>query len=265
MKPYETEYKIYQVNAFSDTLFNGNPACVVPLKEWLPDELLLKIAKENAVSETAYFIEHKDYFHLRWFTPDIEMDLCGHATLATAHIIKSELNYKDKIKFRSLSGDLSVHCKEDLYELNLPSRKPESAELPNEIKLALSIQPEYVFKSRDYFLVYNQEQDIKALKIDRSSFDKINLGYGGVIVTAQGDNVDFVSRFFTPQATILEDPVTGSAHCSLIPYWAAILSKNKLIAHQCSERGGTLYCEYKGKRSIISGKAITYSKGLFRI
>ena len=265
MRPNEREYKIYQVNAFTDTLFEGNPACVVPLKEWLSDELLLKIAKENAVSETAYFIEHKDYFHLRWFTPDIEMDLCGHATLATAHIIKSELNYTDEIKFRWLSGDLSVRFKEDLYELNLPSRKPVSAELPNKIKLALNIQPEYVLKSRDYFLVYNKEQDIKALKIDRSSFDKINLGYGGVIVTAKGDNFDFVSRFFTPQATILEDPVTGSAHCSLIPYWAAILSKNKLIAHQCSERGGTLYCEYKGKRSIVSGKAITYSKGLFRI
>ena len=160
---------------------------------------------------------------------------------------------------------MSVRFKEDLYELNLPSRKPVSAELPNKIKLALSIQPEYVLKSRDYFLVYNKEQNIKALKIDRSSFDKINLGYGGVIVTAKGDNFDFVSRFFTPQATILEDPVTGSAHCSLIPYWTAILSKNKLIAHQCSERGGTLYCEYKGKRSIVSGKAITYSKGLFRI
>ncbi len=265
MRLNETEHKIYQVNAFSETLFKGNPACVVPLKEWLPNELLLKIAKENAVSETAYFIEYKDYFHLRWFTPDIEMDLCGHATMAAAHIIKSELNYTDKIKFRSLSGDLSVDCKEDLYELNLPSRKPVTAELPNEIKLALSIQPKYVFKSRDYLLVYNKEQDIKALKIDRSSFDKINLGYGGVIVTAKGDKVDFVSRFFTPQATILEDPVTGSAHCSLIPYWAAILSKNKLIAHQCSERGGTIYCEYKGERSIISGKAITYSKGLFRI
>ena len=265
MRPNETEYRIYQVNAFTKSLFKGNPACVVQLKEWLPDELLLKIAKENAVAETAYFIEHKDYFHLRWFTPDIEMDLCGHATLAAAHIIKSELNYSDEIKFRSLSGHLSVNCKEDLYELNLPSRKPVSAELPNEIKLALSIQPKYVFKSRDYLLVYDKEQEIKALKIDRSSFDKINLGYGGVIVTAKGDNVDFVSRFFTPQATILEDPVTGSAHCTLMPYWAAILFKKKLIAHQCSERGGTLYCEDRGDRVIVSGNAITYFKGLFSI
>ena len=265
MRPNKTEYKIYHVNAFTGTLFKGNPACVVPLKEWLPDEVLLKIAKENAVPETAYFIEHKDHFHLRWFTPDIEMDLCGHATLATAHIIKSELNYTDEIKFRSLSGDLFVQFKEDLYNLNLPSRKPISTELPNEIKSAFSIQPEYVFKSRDYLLVYNKEQDIISLKIDRSCFDKINLGHGGVIVTAKGDNVDFVSRFFTPQATILEDPVTGSAHCSLIPYWANILSKKKLIAHQCSERGGTLYCEDKGDRIIVGGKVITYSKGIFRI
>ena len=124
MRPNETEYKIYQVNAFTDTLFKGNQACVVQLKEWLPDELLLKIAKENAVAETAYFIEHEDHFHLRWFTPDIEMDLCGHATLAAAHIIKSELNFTDDIKFKTLSGDLSVHCKKDLYNLNLPSRKP---------------------------------------------------------------------------------------------------------------------------------------------
>ena len=265
MKPNEASYKIYQVDAFTDTLFKGNPACVVPLKEWLPDELLLKIAKENAVAETAYFIEHKNHFHLRWFTPDIEMDLCGHATLAAAHIIKSELNSADDIKFKTLSGDLSVRCKEDLYDLNLPSRKPVSAELPHEIKSALNIQPEYIFKSRDYLLVYNKEQDIKALKIDQSSFNKINLGHGGVIATAKGDDVDFVSRFFTPQATILEDPVTGSAHCSLIPYWAPIFSKNKFIAHQCSERGGTLYCEDKGNRVIVGGKAITYSKGVFRI
>lgn len=265
MRPNETDFKIYQVDTFTDTLFNGNPACVVPLKEWLPDELLLKIAKENAVAETAYFIEHEDHFHLRWFTPDIEMDLCGHATLAAAHIIKSELNSGNDIKFKSLSGNLIVNYKEDLYNLNLPSRKPVSAKLPLEIKSALNIQPQYIFKSRDYLLVYNKQQDIKALKIDRSSFDKINLGYGGVIATAKGDDVDFVSRFFTPQATILEDPVTGSAHCSLIPYWASILSKNKLIAHQYSERGGTLYCEDKQDRIILGGKAITYSKGLFHI
>ena len=265
MRTNETDHKIYQVDAFTDTLFKGNPACVVPLKEWLPDEVLLKIAKENAVAETAYFIDHKDYFHLRWFTPDIEIDLCGHATLAAAHIIQSELNATDEIKFKTLSGDLSVRCENDLYYLNLPSRKPVNARLPNKIKSALSIQPEYILKSRDYLLVYNNEQEIKGLQIDRSSFDKINLGHGGVIATAKGDDVDFVSRFFTPQATILEDPVTGSAHCTLIPYWATLLSKEKLIASQCSQRGGKLYCEDKGDRVIVGGKAITYSKGLFRI
>ena len=157
MRPNETDYKIYQVDTFTDTLFKGNPACVVPLKEWLPDELLLKIAKENAVAETAYFIEHDDHFHLRWFTPDIEMDLCGHATLAAAHIIKSELNSGNDIKFKSLSGNLFVNYKEDLYYLNLPSRKPVSAKLPLEIKSALNIQPQYIFKSRDYLLVYNKQ------------------------------------------------------------------------------------------------------------
>ena len=265
MKTNQREYKIFQVDAFTDTLFKGNPACVVPLKKWLPDGLLLKIAKENSVAETAYFIEYEDHFHLRWFTPDIEIDLCGHATLAAAHVIKTELNSNDEIKFKTLSGTLSVHYKEDMYYLNLPSRKPINADLPNEIKLALNIQPNFILKSRDYLLVYNNEQEIKALKIDRSSFDKINLGHGGVIATASGNNVDFVSRFFTPQATILEDPVTGSAHCSLIPYWANILSKNKLIASQYSQRGGTLYCENKGDRVLVAGKAITYSKGQFRI
>ena len=256
---------LYQVDSFTSKVFGGNPACVVPLNEWLEDTVLLKIAQENAVAETAFFVETENGFHLRWFTPDLEMDLCGHATLAAAHIIKSELNSADEIKFKTLSGDLSVNFKEDLYYLNLPSRKPVNAKLPHEIKSALNIQPNFILKSRDYLLVYNKEQDIKALKIDRSSFDKINLGHGGVIVTAKGDDVDFVSRFFTPQATILEDPVTGSAHCSLIPFWATLLSKEKLIASQYSERGGKLYCEDKGDRVIVGGKAITYSKGVFRI
>ena len=260
------EIEIFQIDAFTSELFKGNPACVMPLDDWLPDELLLNIAKENNVSETAFFVKKNNGYHLRWFTPEIEMDLCGHATLATAHVIKSELNYSsDVIYFKTLSGNLSVCFDFDFYYLNFPSRKADKTILPNEIKSALNIQPKEVFKSRDYMLVYDNEQDIKNIRIDRFIFDKINLNKGGVIVTAKGTTTDFVSRFFTPQATILEDPVTGSAHCTLIPYWSELLSKKQLLALQISDRGGVLYCENNDDRVLIGGQAVVFSKGFFTI
>ena len=253
---------LYQIDAFSDKIFGGNPACVVPLKKWLKDEILLKIAQENAVAETAFFVRKGKNFHLRWFTPDIEMDLCGHATLATAHCIISELKLRnEKVIFETLSGKLSVEYKNSQYILELPSRDPELAELPEIIKKSLNIQPIEILKSRDYVLVYKSQKDIENIKIDRQIFDEININPGGVIVTSRGENCDFVSRFFTPQATILEDPVTGSAHCSLTPYWAKKLKKNTLVAHQLSKRKGELLCELKEDRVEISGKAITYLKG----
>ena len=253
---------LYQIDAFSDKIFGGNPACVVPLKKWLKDEILLNIAQENAVAETAFFVRKGKNFHLRWFTPDIEMDLCGHATLATAHCIISELKLRDnKVIFETLSGKLSVEYKNSQYILELPSRDPELAELPEIIKKSLNIQPIEILKSRDYVLVYKSQKDIENIKIDRQIFDEININPGGVIVTSIGENCDFVSRFFTPQATILEDPVTGSAHCSLTPYWAKKLKKNTLVAHQLSERKGELLCELKEDRIEISGKAVTYFKG----
>lgn len=253
---------LYQIDAFTDKTFGGNPACVVPLTDWLSDEILLKITKENAVAETAFFVDKGDKIHLRWFTPEIEMDLCGHATLATAHCLKSILNYpNEKIIFETLSGDLTVLVKNDLYYLDFPSRMPILSELPELIKKSLNIQPLEVHKSRDYLLVYNTEQEIKDIKIDRQIFDQINLDPGGVIVTAKGNSCDFVSRFFTPQASILEDPVTGSAHCSLIPFWALKLGKKELSATQISERIGKLQCQSKKDRVIISGKAKTYSIG----
>jgi len=255
---------IYQIDAFTDEVFGGNPACVVPLKEWLDDELLFKIAKENAVPETAFFIVKDEKVHLRWFTPDVEMDLCGHATLASAYVLKEFLTYsKDKIVFESLSGDLIVSVNDDLFTLDFPSRIPVKTELPQQIKNALNTQPVQVLKSRDYVLVYESEKDIRNIEIDRQVFDQINLDPGGVIVTAQGDECDFVSRFFTPQASILEDPVTGSAHCSLIPYWANVLNKQEMHAMQISERLGKLQCENCGDRVLISGRARTYSVGSF--
>lgn len=253
---------LYQIDAFTDKIFGGNPACVVPLTNWLEDELLLKIAKENAVAETAFFVDKGGKIHLRWFTPEIEMDLCGHATLATAHCLKTILDYKgDKIVFETLSGDLTVFVDKDLYKMDFPSRVPTVDYLPEIIEKSLSIKPKEVLKSRDYVLVYENETEIRNIKIDRQLFDQINLDPGGVIVTAMGDNCDFVSRFFTPQASILEDPVTGSAHCSLIPFWATRLNKKELKALQVSERGGKLFCEDKGDRVIISGQAKTYSIG----
>jgi len=254
--------ELYQINAFTTTTFGGNPACVVPLSHWLPDNLLLKIAKENAVAETAFFLYKGDKIQLRWFTPEIEMDLCGHATLATAHCLKSILGYpEDKILFETKSGDLTVTTKNDRYYLDFPSRMPIASELPEVIKNSLNIQPSEVYKSRDYLLVYNSQSEVENITIDRQIFDQINLDPGGVIVTSKGENCDFVSRFFTPQASILEDPVSGSAHCSLIPYWSVKLGKNELVAIQISDRVGVLKCQNIKDRVIISGKAKTYSIG----
>ena len=190
------------------------------------------------------------------------MDLCGHATLATAHCIKTILKYdSNNIVFETLSGDLSVCVEDDFYFLDFPSRMPVPSTLPKPIEKALNIAPKEVYKSRDYVLVYNTEQEIKNIKINRQFFDQINLNTGGVIVTSKGTNCDFVSRFFTPQASILEDPVTGSAHCSLIPFWAKKLDKKELSAQQLSKRGGVLNCLDKNDRVIISGQAKTYSVG----
>ncbi|HPW66884.1 MAG TPA: PhzF family phenazine biosynthesis protein [Salinivirgaceae bacterium] len=260
------QLQCFQIDAFTNKLFGGNPACIVPLSEWLSDEILLKIAKENTVAESAFFVDKGEKIHLRWFTPDIEMDLCGHATLATAHCLKTIMGYKkDSIVFETLSGDLTVDIEGEYYKLDFPARAPQPENLPTIIEQSLNIQPEEVLKSRDYLLVYKSESDVKNIKIDRQIFDQINLDPGGVIVTAKGDNCDFVSRFFTPQASILEDPVTGSAHCSLIPFWAKRVNKNRLYAVQVSERKGELFCENKGERVIIGGRAKTYLKGTIYI
>lgn len=253
---------LFQIDAFTDEVFGGNPACVVPLSEWLADEVLLKIARENAVPETAFFVDLGDRVHLRWFTPDIEMDLCGHATLAAAHCLAKHLDYPhQKIHFTTASGDLTVHVRDAEYELNLPARMPTSAEIPSAIAKALNIAPAEVLKARDYVLMYPREEDVRNIEIDRKWFDQINLGHGGVIVTAPGVDCDFVSRYFTPQATILEDPVTGSAHCSLIPLWADRLGKSEMLARQLSQRGGRLRCTDDGDRVLVSGCAQTYAVG----
>jgi predicted PhzF superfamily epimerase YddE/YHI9 len=226
---------------------------------------MLKIAAENGVAETAFFIKNSctEGYSIRWFTPDIEMDLCGHATLATAFVIaRNSEEPIDEILFTSASGELRVAVENDLFTLNFPSRPAVPARLPRETYDSLSIKPLEVLKERDYLLVYDSQQQIEKIKIERNLFDMVNMDPGGVIITAPASEpeVDFVSRFFTPQSTILEDPVTGSAHCTLIPYWSARLGKRVMTARQISPRGGTLFCEDCGNRVLISGTARLYSE-----
>ena len=258
---------LFQIDAFTDKLFAGNPAAVCPLNEWPEDEILQKIAIENNLAETAFFVKlDAERYHLRWFTPEIEMDLCGHATLASAFVLFEELAYeKDKIFFESKSGVLSVRKTDGYLELDFPSRPPKKAVLPSSISEALNIQPQEIWQARDYLLVYNSEEEIKNIKPNTALLDLINTDPGGIIVTAKGEKVDFVSRFFTPQASVFEDPVTGSAHCTLVPFWASRLKKTSFHAHQVSARGGELFCDLSGDRVFIRGKAIKYLKGIIEI
>jgi PhzF family phenazine biosynthesis protein len=248
---------LHFINAFSKLEKSGNPACVVQLEKWLNDSKMLEIAKKNKVAETAFFLKKEKHYHLRWFTPEIEMDLCGHATLATAHYIFTKNKNLDEIHFKTKSGMLKVSFLNKLYNMVLPRREGKPSILPKTIKNSLNIQPKEVYKSRDYLLVYNSQSEIESISINREIFDQINLSPGGVIVTSVGENHDFVSRFFTPQSSILEDPVTGSAHCTLIPYWSKKLKKRKLKAAQLSKRGGKINCLDNGNSVTISGHALT--------
>jgi PhzF family phenazine biosynthesis protein len=253
---------IYQADAFTDQLFGGNPAAICPLTEWLPDEVMQKIAVENNLAETAFFVKTDKGFLLRWFTPEYEIDLCGHATLASAHILFTELGYTaDTIHFETVkAGVLTVQRDGDKYTMDFPSRPPIPIEIPNGLVEALGgNEPLSILRSRDYFLVYKTEDEVRSITPDFAKLSKIDTL--GVIVTAPGKEVDFVSRFFAPSAGIPEDPVTGSAHCNLIPYWAKKLGKTKLHAYQISARKGELWCELKGDRVLMSGKAVTYLKG----
>ncbi|MGI4750569.1 MAG: PhzF family phenazine biosynthesis protein [Janthinobacterium lividum] len=255
--------QIYQADAFTDRLFSGNPAAVCPLTEWLPDEIMQQIALENNLAETAFFVPDGDGFMLRWFTPELEIDLCGHATLASAHILYTELNYVgESINFKTkVAGTLVVSKSGDLYTLDFPSRPPQPCAVPDILLEALggNATPSIIQKSRDYFVVYESEAAIINLKPDFALLGKIDVI--GIIVTAPGEEVDFVSRFFAPSCSVPEDPVTGSAHCTLIPYWAKRLDKNSMHAYQLSARKGEIWCENSGNRVKIAGKAVTYLSG----
>lgn len=252
---------IYQVDAFTNTLFKGNPAAVVPLDHWLPDSLMQEIAAENNLSETVFFVPDGLAFSIRWFTPTAEVDLCGHATLAAAHIIFSELQYDRKeIQFDSKSGLLTVKKDADWYTMNFPSEKIKEIETPQLVTQAFNVPVVQSFLGNwKYLFVLENEDAVLNLKPNFNLL--LQLEHAGVTVTAKGSSVDFVSRFFVPKLGINEDPVTGSAHTLLIPYWAKQLGKNSLEAMQLSQRSGYLKCKYLVDRVEISGQAITYLKG----
>lgn len=256
---------IFQVDAFTNEIFKGNPAAVCPLAAWISDELMQVIAEENNLSETAFFVENDAQFEIRWFTPSCEIDLCGHATLAAAHIIYSELNYKREIiEFNSKSGKLTVEKKNDWYTLNFPSEEIEEIVTPTLLKEALNVPILKTYQGKWKLLAeLENETTIKNLT---PNFSKLaQLEAPGIIVTSFGDKVDFVSRFFAPKIGINEDPVTGSSHTLLIPFWAEKLNKNNLEAIQLSKRTGYLKCTYLNGRVEMSGQAITYLKGKLTI
>jgi len=250
----------FQVNAFTSQPFGGNPAGVCPLESWLPDSLLQEIAAENNLSETAFFVRQEALFHLRWFTPAVEVDLCGHATLASAFVLFSELDYSEQcITFKTLSGSLAATRRGDLIELDFPSRPAAPSGDIEQLAQALGRKPSEVFKSRDYLAVYPAAADVAALHPDMDLLARLDSL--GIIATAPDSQVDFVSRFFAPRAGIPEDPVTGSAHCTLIPFWSGRLGKSELRAKQISRRGGDLFCRHAGDRVAIGGKAVAYCRG----
>jgi predicted PhzF superfamily epimerase YddE/YHI9 len=257
---------IYQVDAFTNKLFCGNPAAVVPLREWLDDELMQKIAMENNLSETVFFVKKEAFYEIRWFTPTVEMDLCGHATLASGFVLYTYLGYKDsKINFHSKSGLLTVERISDVFYLDFPSWKPERIDIyPEELREALGgVEIVGVYKHRDYLVELNNEEDVRKCNPD---FTKINKTGENVMITAPGSgDIDFVSRFFGPASGVDEDPVTGSAHSQLIPFWAEKLNKKKMHAKQLSQRGGELWLGLWGDRVRIAGQCKFYMKGEIEI
>ena len=251
---------IFQIDAFTDKVFGGNPAAVIPLSHWLDDETLQHIATENNLSETAFFVKKQDVFELRWFTPVAEVNLCGHATLAAAFVLFEELKHpEDSIRFSTKSGLLEIHKKEKSIELNFPVDSLEKGDVSNYSNL-FNKKPKEAWKGKeDVLLVFQDEDEVQQLIPNLAKI--ATTACRGVIASAKGNQVDFVSRFFTPQLGINEDPVTGSAHTSLVPFWAKKLKKSQFEAKQISKRGGDLVCEIKENRVFISGQAICFMKG----
>lgn len=251
--------KLYWVDAFADRLFTGNPAAVCHMPAWLDDRTMQQIAVENNLSETAFLVKEDGYYAIRWFTPNYEIDLCGHATLASAFVIHQFIEpAMDTIRFHSKSGALTVKCEANRLTLNFPARPAAFIDTPKGIEQALGVPVQACYQSRDLVTVVAREEDVQALKPDFTLLQGLDTG-DGVIVTAPGKACDFVSRCFYPKCGVNEDPVTGSAHCNLIPYWAEKLQKETMVAKQLSPRGGTLFCQNCGERVLIGGNAVLYA------
>lgn len=252
--------RLFQVDAFADRPFAGNPAAVCPLDAWLDDALLQAIAEENNLSETAFFVPAGDRFELRWFTPVEEVDLCGHATLASAHVLYEQLDYGEAtVRFETRSGVLTVSKNDAGMTMDFPAAPPEPLDMSDVLAEALGRRPSALLAAFDYVAVYDSEDDIRALKPDFAALAKLDRR--GVVATAPGREVDFVSRCFFPALRINEDPVTGSAHCEMAPYWAGRLGRNRLQARQISKRGGAVGCEVRSDRVSLTGRAADYLVG----
>jgi PhzF family phenazine biosynthesis protein len=252
---------IYQVDAFADQLFRGNPAAICPLDKWLPDQTLQAIAAENNLAETAFYVPNGKGYNLRWFTPGVEVDLCGHATLASAHVIL-QLRHEiadATVSFQTRSGELIVKRDGDLYSMDFPSKPPVECPIDPALSEALGVKLKLILGARDYLCVFDTEEEVRAISPNMEKLAAIDRF--GTIVTAPGRDCDFVSRFFAPAKGVPEDPATGSAHCTLIPYWSKRLGKTKLFARQISKRGGQLWCEDRGDRVTIAGKAVKFLEG----
>jgi PhzF family phenazine biosynthesis protein len=255
---------IHQVDAFTSELFRGNPAAICPLESWLDDATLQSIAAENNLSETAFLVGGNGEYQIRWMTPAQEVDLCGHATLASAFVLFGDAEKgRDELVFRSKSGELRVRRESDLLTLDFPSRPPEPALASAELLEGLGRTPREVWAARDYLAVFESEEEVRALAPDFHRLRQVDRF--AIIVTAPGSRVDFVSRFFAPGRGIDEDPVTGSAHCTLVPFWARRLGKKRLHALQVSPRGGELFCEDRGDRVAISGRAVRFLQGTIEL
>jgi PhzF family phenazine biosynthesis protein len=253
---------VYQVDAFTDKVFGGNPAAVIPLHQWLDTAVMQRIAMENNLSDTAYIVKTPEGYHIRWFTPEFEIDLCGHATLASAFVIKNYLEPAiETISFSTQKvGSLRTYCSNGKYTLDFPARMPMPCEVPPTLFQGLGIShAAEVLKSRDYFVVLPDEDAVKAVRPDFAIIKELDAV--GVIITAKGQSADVVSRCFYPRAGIPEDPVTGSAHCNVIPYWSKQLGKTSLFAKQLSDRGGNLWCELKNDRVLMTGYCVAFLKG----
>ncbi|MBM7035357.1 PhzF family phenazine biosynthesis protein [Vibrio ulleungensis] len=254
------DIKLYQVDAFATNVFEGNPAAVCPLDHWLDDHKLQKIAEENNLSETAFFVQTETNVELRWFTPEDEVDLCGHATLAAAHVLFTHLHFaQPSISFSTRSGILIVEKTAAGYSMDFPATIPSNIDAPSTLIDALGITPKAVYLAFDYVVILENQQQVSDLKPDFAKMAELD--HRGVVVTAKDDEHDFVSRCFFPKLRVNEDPVTGSAHCELAPYWQRELNKDTMIAKQLSKRSGVVHCDITGERVVLSGHAVDFMQG----